>query len=355
MGWNDPSGGRDPWGRRGAGAFDLDAMVRNLWRRVQRFYRRTPPPRIFSSAVILIGLIWVMSGFYIVPQGERAVLTVFGHEVRLVGPGPHWRWPRPFSEDQLVNIQRIRVVTIGYPRDRKRYGYNRRLRQASMLTEHDSIVHLEFAVQYRVKNPEKYLFSVVHPRKTVAEAAEATMREVIGHVTLDAVLTQHQRQIERHTAVALQAILNQYHSGIEIVAVKIQKAVPPKAVDSAFAQIVIAREAQARMREQAETYADGILPKAQGDAVILIDHARAYRDTVISKAQGRTSRFLALGQAYARAPLITRRRLYISAMAKVYSKVPKIYLSNPGNTVVHVPSFFGNKRAPQAVSRKPQP
>lgn len=339
MGWNDPGGGRDPWGRKsGSGSWDLDAHIRNLWRRARRFTHGAPPSKHMTAVVAMVAIaVWLMSGIYMVPQGSRAVLLVFGREVRIVGPGAHWRWPQPFATDDVVNVERIHVVTIGYRQRPKSARDEARPVRASVLTAGQDIVDLAFAVQYRVKNPQHYLFSVDHPRKTVAEAAETAMREAVAHASLSAILSRHQHRIEYAARMTLQHMLDTYHAGIVVVALKIQKAAPPKAVENTFGEVIRARQDRDRLKSEADAYAAGILPKATGEANALIDNARAYRATVIARAKGRIARFDALATAYAQAPVLTRERLFIDATSRVFKSAPKVFVTAPGQTIIHLP------------------
>lgn len=337
MGWNDPGRGQDPWGRKGSSRpFDLDASIQRLWRRLRR-PGGAPPRWVYGVAALAAVAGWFVSGFYSVPQGDRGVLLQFGQEQRIVKPGPHWRWPAPIASDRIVSVRQVHIVAIGYQRKSTLYEGEPAPVQASMLTRDQDIVNLEFAVQYRVDNPSHYLFSMDHPRKTVARTAEAALRQVVANVPSNVVLTTGQRAIEATAKSRLQRILNRYHAGIKIVALKIQKAAPPKPVMAALQKVVRAREAAQREQTQARAYANSILPKAQADAATLIDGARAYRATAIARAKGRAARFVALAKLYKAAPTITRERLYIDAMARVYRKSSKILLSNSAHAVIQLP------------------
>ncbi|MHB8255296.1 MAG: FtsH protease activity modulator HflK [Acidiferrobacter sp.] len=317
-----------------------------------------PPRWVFAVVAFAVVAGWLVSGFYSVPQGNRGVLLRFGREVRVVSPGPHWRWPDPIASDRIVSVRQIHIVAIGYQRSSKLYEGEPAPTQASMLTLDQDIVNLEFAVQYRVENPSHYLFTVDHPRKTVARAAEAVMRQVIAGTTSHAVLTASQQPLEVAAKVALQRLLDRYHAGIHVVAIKIQKAVPPKPVMAALQKVVQAREDARRQQSQAMGYANSILPKAQADAATLIDKARSYRATVVAHAKGRAARFRAIAKVYRVAPKLTRERLFIGAMARVYRKAPKIVLSDSAHTVINIPladmwHYSARKAPPAPIGKKP--
>ncbi len=350
MGWNDPGRGQDPWGRKGAsGPFDLDAIVQRLWRRLRG--RKGAPPRwVFGVAAFAAVAGWLVTGFYSVPQGDRAVLLQFGRAVRVVRPGAHWRWPSPLAGDQIVSIRQIHVVAVGYRPMSKLYEGEPAPAEAVMLTGDQGIVRLQFAVQYRIADPRHYLFNVEHPRRTIARAAEAVMRQVIADNPSREILTGGTHPLAAAAKTRLQRLLDRYQAGVHIVAIKIQRAAPPKSVLTALEKVVQAREDTKRFASEAQAYANSILPKATADGAALVDRAHVYRAQVIAKAQARSARFLALAKIYARAPFVTRQRLLIDAMARVYRNAHKVVLSGTSRAVVNIPLAAP---APVPVSPKP--
>ena len=337
MGWNDPGRGQDPWGRRGAsGPFDLDAIIQRLWRRLRR-HRGAPPPWVFGVTAFAVMAGWLVTGFYSVPQGDRAVLLQFGQAVRVTRPGAHWRWPAPLASDRVVSIRQIHVVAVGYRPVSKLYEGEPAPAEAAMLTGDQGIVRLQFAIQYRIVDPRHYLFNVDHPRKAIARAAEAVMRQAVAGSSSNAVLAHDAHQLAAAAKTRLQALLDRYGAGVHVVAIKIQKATPPKSVLAALEKVVRAREDAKRYASEAQAYADSILPKASADGVAMIDKAHIYRAHVMAKARARSARFLALAKIYERAPLVTRERLLIDAMARVYRKAHKVMVSGASHTVVDVP------------------
>jgi len=353
VGWNDQGRGRDPWSRKGIhGPFDLDALVQRLWRRMRQTGGAPPSWVLAVVAVVAVGG-WLMSGFYSVPQGNRGILLRFGKEVRVVGPGAHWRWPAPIASDRIVDVRQIHVVAIGYQPKSELYEGGPAPIQASMLTSNQDIVNLEFAVQYRVQNPSRYLFALDHPQQTVARAAESVMRKLVAGTSADAVLTGDPRPLEDAAKIALQRLLNGYRVGIHVVAVKIQKATPPQLVIAALQKVMQARVDERRQQTEAASYANGILSKAQTDAAALIAKARAYRATTVARAKGRVARFVALAGVYRRAPKLTRERLFIDATARVYESAPKVVLSDSPHTVVNV--SLANSASPKPLQTVPTP
>ena len=337
MGWNDPGRGQDPWGRKSAaGPFDLDAVIQRLWRKLRR-HKGAPPRWVLGITGFAAIAGWLVTGFYSVPQGDRAVLLEMGRATRVVRPGAHWHWPAPFASDRVVSIRQVHVVAVGYRPMSKLYEGEPAPAEAAMLTGDQGLVHLQFAVQYRIVDPRRYLFNVDHPRKTIARAAEAVMRQVVAGSPSSEIRGSEQRPLETSAKARLQRLLDRYHAGIHVVGVKIQKAAPPKTVLAAIEKVVRAREDAKRYMSEAQAYSDSILPKASADGAAQVDRAYAYRARVIAKAKARAARFLALAQIYARAPFVTRERLLIDAMARVYRKAHKVVLSGTSHAVVNVP------------------
>lgn len=332
--------------------FDLDAFVQRLWRRVRRRGRAAPPRWVFAIAAFAVIVGWLSTGFYSVPQGDRGVLLHMGREVRVVLPGAHWRWPLPLASDRVLSVRQIHIVAIGYQHTSKLYEGEPTPVQASMLTRGQSVVHMQFAVQYRIAHPSRYLFRVSHPRRTIARAAEAAMRQAVAGTTSAVLLTSGEQSLEFQVKAALQKTLDRYDTGVRVVAVKIQKAAPPKAVEAALQKVVRAREDALRLQSQAQGYANAILPKALADAATLIDKADAYSTTIVAKAKGRAARFLALARIDKTAPAITRERLYIDGMTRVYRQAGRVVLSDSPHTVVHIP-FRGSGRDPLPTPAPP--
>lgn len=336
MGWNDPGKGQDPWGRKSASKpFDLDATLQRLWRRLRR-HGGAPPRWVFIVAIFAAAAGWLVSGFYSVPPGDRGVLLQMGREAQVVQPGPHWRWPAPFASDQVVSVRQIHIVAIGYRRTSKLYEGEPAPAEAAMLTQNQGIIHLQFAVQYRIADPRRYLFNIDHPRKTIARAAEAVMREAVAKNPSGLALSTNERGLEGQVKQGLQRLLDRYQAGVHVVAIKIQKALPPKSVLSAVQKVVRAREDAKSLNSQAQAYADTIIPRAQADGAALIDKAKAYKAKVIAAAKGRASRFLALAKVYAQAPQLTRERLFIEATARVYAKARKILVAPSPHAIIHI-------------------
>ncbi len=287
----------------------------------QRFGRRFGGGMLGVAVVVALA-VWAATGFYIVNPDEVGVVKRFGRYVYTTGPGPHWHLPYPVEtvmKPKVTQVRRVevgfRTVTVGPPA-----RYQKVPAEALMLTGDENIVSCEFIVQYRIKDPVAFLFNVRDPEGAVRDAAEAAMREVVGRHSVDDVLTEKKDQIQVEAAEVLQAILDRYQTGVRIDYVKLQDVYPPAEVIDAFRDVASAREDRERLKNEAEAYANDILPKARGEAKKLLNEAEAYRETQIRRAKGDAARFLALLKEYQRAPDVTRKRLYLEAMAEIMAR-----------------------------------
>jgi membrane protease subunit HflK len=312
MAWNEPNNpNRDPWSgpRRAGGPADLDEMLKRL---KARFAGRRGPFSGGSLGIIVSLAIaaWLLTGFYLVDEKERAVVLRFGAVSRTVEPGPHWRLPRPFEIEKAVDVTRVRTAP----------------EKSDLLTADESIVSVELSVQYRVTSPEQFLFNVVDPDKTLSQATKAVVRQVVGRNTMDALIADGRRSVAEQTRRLLQERLDAYRAGLTVIEVSLQDVRPPDAVQHAFDDAAKAAEEQRRLRDDAEAYAQDRLPKASGAAARELAEASSYRDRVIATAEGESSRFTQLLGQYHKAPKVTRQRMYLDAMAEVFSSTSKVLL-----------------------------
>ncbi|WP_243367030.1 FtsH protease activity modulator HflK [Fundidesulfovibrio soli] len=283
---------------------------------------------------IIVALLWLASGIYIVEPGEVGVVKRFGAYDRTTGPGPHYHIPFPVEsvlKPKVSEVQKIEVgyVTAGMKQDGS-FQYRGVPEEALMLTGDDNIVDVQFIVQFQIGDPVEWLFRLQRPVPTVKAAAEAAMREVIGNKTIDSVLTSGKLEIQNTTKELLQSILDRYNSGVTVVAVQLQDVHAPKDVMEAFKDVASAMEDKDRFINEAESYANDILPKARGQAASVLNDAQAYRESVVRKAQGEASRFLAMLAEYNKAKDITHDRLFIEAMEEIFSNpdLEKIIMSD---------------------------
>ncbi len=356
MAWNEPGGGgRDPWGggRGDQGPPDLDEVFRRLSQRLgglfggRRGGARAGGGRS-GGGLWLVGVavaVWLLSGIYIVGPAERGVVLRFGKYVGTTMPGPHWHWPYPIERVEKVDVDRIRQAE----------------HKALMLTRDENIVDVDVGVQYRVQDPKAYLFHVRNPELTVVQAVESAIREVVGKSEMDFVLTEGRTEVAARTQRLAQAILDRYGTGVQLTKVNLKDAQPPEEVQAAFADAIKAREDEQRYKNEAEAYANEIIPKARGRAARQIEDANAYKAEVVARAKGETARFLALLREYQRAPQVTRERLYIDAMEHVFGNATKVVVDvERGSPLLYIPldrlmGKAGGAAAPEAAPASPAP
>ena len=321
MAWNDPQ-----WGKKNDGPPDLDEIWRKFNSRLNRMLGNKPDPvRSITPGTITIVLalllaIWLGSGFYVVDTGQRGVVLRFGQYVDTVQPGPGWHIPWPVESVELVNMQQMRTVEIGY-RDNT---HNRVPKESLMLTADARIVDLQFAVQYSIRNPENYLFANRSPDEAVRQVAESVMSGIVGRNKMDYVLYQGRSVMADQASKRIQQILDRYQAGIGISQVTLQNVQPPQEVQSAYDDAVRASQDRERLKNEAQAYANDVIPKARGVAARLQEEAAGYKQAVIADAQGEADRFSQILAQYNKAPAVTRERMYIDMMQQVLSSSTKV-------------------------------
>lgn len=354
MSWNQPGpGGNDPWGQKGgrSGPPDLDEIVRNIQKTLRGWFGggkrggsgggggTSFPGRAGLSAIVVVVLVvWALSGFYVVQEGTRGVVLRFGEHQTTTLPGLQWHIPWPVEEVNKVNVQNVNTVEIGYRTTGQ--GQEQSVpREALMLTQDENIVDIKLAVQYDIKNPEDLIFYVAdNPREVVRGAAESALREVVGTNNMDFVLTDGRAAVVQQTMERLQQFLDRYLTGINVIAVEMQDAQPPREVKPAFDDAVKAREDQVRIINEAEAYRNDVLPRARGQAAREIQEAQGYKEAIIAQADGEASRFQQILAEYQRAPDITRQRMYLEKMEQVLTNSSKLMIDQSGgNNVIYLP------------------
>jgi membrane protease subunit HflK len=285
-------------------------------------------------------IIWVSSGFYVVDQSEQAVELQFGKYQEVKSAGLRWHIPYPVESVEIVNVQKVRTVEVGY-RTRENVSQLTLVpREALMLTADENIIDIQFAVQYNIRDPRELLFNVSEVAdQVVRQATESAVREIVGRNSMDFAITGGRSEIAQETRGLLQAILDRYQSGITVRAVEMQNAQPPAEVKDAFDDAVRAREDEERLKNEAEAYANDIIPKSRGAAARIVQEAEGYKESVISTSQGEASRFLQVLAEYNQAPGVTRDRLYLEAMEDVYSRSSKLVIDqdSQGSNVMYLP------------------
>lgn len=268
----------------------------------------------------LVAIVWLASGFYIVDASQRGLVLQFGSYKESTEPGLRWRFPYPIQSHELVNLTGVRTLEIGYRGSER----NKVLKEALMLTDDENIVNIQFAVQYILKDPVEYLFNNRHPDDAVMGAAETAVREIVGKSKMDFVLYEGREQIATSAAKLMQEILDRYKSGILISKVTMQNAQPPEQVQSAFDDAVKAGQDRERQKNEGQAYANDVIPKAKGTAARLMEEANGHKQRVISTAEGDASRFKQIQSEYAKAPEVTRQRMYLETMQQIYSSTSKV-------------------------------
>ncbi|MBC8007239.1 MAG: FtsH protease activity modulator HflK [Prolixibacteraceae bacterium] len=376
MALNDPQ-----WGKRGnEGPPDLDELWRRLNQRLNSLFGGKgkgggglpsgPSARQFGGGfgllVILVVVVWLASGFYIVDASERGVVLRFGKFVESTQPGPRWHLPWPIESAEVVNVTGVRTVEIGYRNNVKSKVQNESL----MITDDENIIDIQFAVQYILKDPQDYLFNNRDADKSVMQASESAIREVVGKNKMDFLLSGGKEKIVETVTILLQKILDRYKTGITITRVTMQDAQAPEEVQAAFADAVKAGQDRERQINEGQSYFNDVVPKAQGTSARLLQEAEGYRQSVIANAEGEASRFSQIVTEYSKAPAVTRQRLYLDAMQQVLSNSSKVVVDQKnGSNLLYLPldklmqlSSSGNapadagaKAVPDAVLPAPAP
>jgi membrane protease subunit HflK len=331
MGWNEP-GGKDPWGSGGNSPPDLDAVLKRFSDRLNRIFgggggggggdRGLGGGPIVAILIVLAAL-WFLSGWYQVDAQQQAVVLRFGKFHQITTEGLHWR---PRFVDQVIKI----AVTT-----ERRYETQPR---NEMLTEDENIVELPLTVQYNVGDVKDYVLNVRDPELSLREATDSALRHEVGSTKFDAVISTGRADLSVAVARRLQTYLDQYGTGINIVKVNIQEAKPPSAVRAAYDDVVKAREDRERVINEAQSYANGVVPEARGQAQRTIEEAQAYRERVVAEAQGEAQRFEKLLTEYRKAPEVTRQRLYVEAVSEVVGGTSKVLVDvSGGNNLIYLP------------------
>ncbi len=339
MAWNEPggSGDKDPWGggNRGGnqGPPDLDELFRNLQKKFGSLFGGGRGGRSGgrsggsgSAGMFIVGmlllLMWGATGFYKVEEAERAVVLRFGKHVDTTQKGLHWHWPTPVEKVIKVDISKVHTVPL----------------RATMLTQDENIVDLEGAIQYQVADATAYLFNVRTPEVALAQATESAIRQSIGRTRMDYVITEGRGEIAVQVKDIIQSIVDSYGTGMHIIKVNIQHARPPEAVKDAFDDVTQSREDEERLKNEAQTYSNEVIPKARGSAARIREEAEAYKSEVIANAEGEAERFTQLLKEYRKAPEVTRERLYLEMMEQVLGNSSKVMVDVEGsNNLLYLP------------------
>ena len=281
----------------------------------------------FKITPVLIGIlvVWLLTGIYIVGPDEVGVIRTFGEYTRVTQSGLNWKFPSPIETANTPKVTEVKRIEFGF-RSLKNGQYRTVEKESLMLTGDENIVDAEMIVQYKIKDPVQYLFNIVEPELTVREAAEASLRTVVGRNKIDETLTTGKFTIQEETKIQLQNILDKYESGIHGVAVQLQDVSPPKEVIGAFKDVASAKEDKNRMINQAEGYRNDVIPKARGEAEAMIRDAEGFKESRVKRAEGDATKFTTILKEYNKAKSITEKRLYLETMEKVLPGIEKIII-----------------------------
>jgi len=374
MGLNDPQWGNKNNNNNG-GPPDLEELLRKLNAKISSLMGgkggssggnsgnggggMPAMPKVGGSLgllVIIAALIWLGSGFYIVDASQRGVVLRFGKLIETTEPGPRWHMPFPIETVEIVNLSQVRTVEVGYRENVK----NKMLKESLMLTDDENIIDIQFAVQYFLKDPGEYLFNNRNPDENVRQAAETAIREVVGKNKMDFVLYEGREQVAASATKLIQDILDRYKSGILISKLTMQNAQPPEQVQAAFDDAVKAGQDKERQKNEGQSYANDVIPRASGTAARLIQESEGYKQSVIANAQGDASRFSQILVEYEKAPAVTRDRMYLDMMSQVMGNVSKVMVDQKnGNSLLYLPldklleASRGSSSTEDGVSGKP--
>ncbi|HEY5046737.1 MAG TPA: FtsH protease activity modulator HflK [Rhizomicrobium sp.] len=353
MPWNTKDSGgsgpgsRGPWGRGtpaggggpAGGPPDLEEFLK---RSQDRLKRMLPGNGLAASGIVIVALgllvVWLLSGIYFVTAQEQGVVLLFGKYVARTGPGMHYHLPWPIESVETPEVTTVKQITIGYRigNDTSDESQPDDLQAESlMLTGDENIVDVNFTVGWVVKDAADYLFNVEDPERTIKAVGESAMREVVGETQIEPIMTQDRAPVENQVRDLMQQTLDIYRAGVTVTQVKMQKGdIPPEVID-AYRDVQAARADQERARNEAEAYANKIIPEARGKAAKIVQDAEAYRQQVIAEAEGEAKRFLSVYEEYRKAPAITRQRMYLETMSQILGDANKVILDdNAGKAVV---------------------
>jgi len=307
--------------------------------------------RLFLLLIPVLLVLWLATGIYIVQPGEQAVVRRFGKVSRTTGPGPHFHIPPPIEQVDKVAVEQIRRIEIGFrtitPGPPARYKFVPA--ESHMLTGDEQIVDAQAIVQYKVRDPAKFLFNVRDldtPSGALTDAAEVSLRQVVGQRPIDDVLIGEKLQIEIDIREFLQKIIDGYDSGLRVIEVKLQTVRPPKEVAAAFSDVVSAKEDKDTLIKNADGYREDLLPRARGQAVQIIREAEGYKEERIKRSQGDADRFLVVLNEYSKAKDVTRKRLYLETMERIMPNIKKFIIDpdTGGNMLQFLPLDKGGDK-----------
>ena len=340
--WGAPPGGGGNGSGRGPTPPDIDAIIRDIQNKINKFLPGGSKSGGKPVGLILIILlfVWLASGLYRVLPDEQGVVLRFGKFIKTTQPGLNYHIPFPVETVETPKVTKVNRIDIGF-RSERDSGFSSGggvadvPQESLMLTGDENIVNIDFSVFWVIKDAGKFLFEIQDPEGTVKAAAETAMREVIAKSDIQPILTEGRAKIEVETQDIIQSILDEYNSGIQITQVQTQKADPPDQVIDAFRDVQAARADMERSKNEAEAYANDVIPRARGEAAKILQAAEAYKQKVVASAEGEASRFVSIFNEYDKAKEVTQERMYLETMEKVLADIEKVIIEkNAGSGVV---------------------
>jgi modulator of FtsH protease HflK len=338
--------GKSPGGGNGSGKGptppDIEALIRDIQSKINKFLPggSSSGGKPIGLILIILAFIWLASGLYRVGPDEQGVVLRFGKFIKTTQPGLHYHIPLPIETIQTPKVTKVNRIDIGF-RSERDSGFSQGggvadvPQESLMLTGDENIVNIDFSVFWVIKDAGKFLFEIQDPEGTVKAAAETAMREVIAKSNIQPILTEGRASIEIETQEIIQSILDEYNSGIQVTQVQTQKADPPDQVIDAFRDVQAARADMERSKNEAEAYANDVIPRARGEAAKIMQAAEAYKQKVVALAEGEASRFISIYNEYAKAKEVTQERMYLETMEKVLADIDKVIIEkNAGSGVV---------------------
>jgi len=304
--------------------------------------------------VIVVIFLWLISGFFVVHEGQTGVVLTFGKYSHDTPSGFNWRWPYPIQSNEIVNISQVRTVEVGYQSNVK----NKQLKESLMLTDDENIIDIQFAVQYKLKNAANWIFNNREQESTVKQVAETAIREVVGRNKMDFVLYEGREKVAADVAQLMQQILDRYNTGVQVTNVTMQGVQPPEQVQAAFDDAVKAGQDRERQKNEGQAYANDVIPKARGAAARLKEESQAYQARVVADAEGNAARFKQVLDEYQKAPGVTRDRMYFETMQQIFSNTTKMMIDTKnGNNMIYLPldKLIGQTISPDSASSAPKP
>jgi len=340
--WGAPPGGGGNGSGRGPTPPDIDAIIKDIQNKINKFLPGGSKSGGKPIGLILIVLlfIWLASGLYRVLPDEQGVVLRFGKFIKTTQPGLNYHIPFPVEAVETPKVTKVNRIDIGF-RSERDSGFSSGggvadvPQESLMLTGDENIVNIDFSVFWVIKDAGKFLFEIQDPEGTVKAAAETAMREVIAKSDIQPILTEGRAKIELETQDIIQAILDEYNSGIQVTQVQTQKADPPDQVIDAFRDVQAARADMERSKNEAEAYANDVIPRARGEAAKIMQAAEAYKQKVVAASEGEASRFVSIFNEYDKAKEVTQERMYLETMEKVLADIDKVIIEkNAGSGVV---------------------